>query len=232
MVRSLADGDVRPVATESGPLAFYTGPSPDGARGGTFFYNAGDPMAWRRPLVEVSAFHEAIPGITSRWPWPWRPVSTRSSVSWRSPVTARAGAVRRAAGRRDGPLPLAPATARHGDDGFAAGGPARGRHRAPRPGLDTPEALDVAIRHTAQAPNAAIEVDRYIADPGQATSYMIGRLEIQQLRREATERLGPAFSLPAFHGVVLGHGSLPLVELRRTVDRWVTGAMRERGAPI
>ena len=55
---------------------------------------------------------------------------------------------------------------------------------------------------------------------------MIGRLEIQQLRREAADRLGPAFSLPVFHGVVLGHGSLPLVELRRTVDQWVLGARR------
>ena len=221
----------RPVATESGPLAFYTGPSPDGARGGTFFYNAGDPTAWRRPLVEVSAFHEAIPGhhvqVALALEAGLHPVLGQLEVTgysegwglyaerlademalYRSPLQ-RLGMVMMDSLRA---VRLVVDTGLH----------ARGWTRA--------EALDVAIGHTAQAPlNAAIEVDRYVADPGQATSYMIGRLEIQQLRREAAERLGPAFSLPVFHGVVLGHGSLPLVELRRTVDRWVT---RERGAPI
>lgn len=34
------------------------------------------------------------------------------------------------------------------------------------------------------------EIDRYAVTPGQACSYMIGRLEIQRMRREAEERQG------------------------------------------
>ena len=62
------------------------------------------------------------------------------------------------------------------------------------------------------------EVDRYIVSPGQATSYMIGRLEIQRLRREAQQRLGDRFDVKAFHSAVLDSGSLPLDVLEKVVD--------------
>ena len=39
------------------------------------------------------------------------------------------------------------------------------------------------------------EIDRYICRPGQATSYMIGRLEIQRMRREAEQRQGERFDV-------------------------------------
>jgi uncharacterized protein (DUF885 family) len=54
------------------------------------------------------------------------------------------------------------------------------------------------------------EVDRYICSPGQATSYMVGRLEIQRMRREAEQRQGDRVDIRAFHAVVLESGSLPL----------------------
>ena len=69
--------------------------------------------------------------------------------------------------------------------------------------------------------NAAREIDRYIASPGQATSYMIGRLEIERLRSHATARLGDQFSLPDFHDAVLGNGMTPLGELGRTIETWI-----------
>ena len=46
--------------------------------------------------------------------------------------------------------------------------------------------------------------------PGQATSYMIGRLEIQRMRREAEQRQGEAFDIKAFHDAVLDSGPMPL----------------------
>jgi uncharacterized protein (DUF885 family) len=60
---------------------------------------------------------------------------------------------------------------------------------------------------------AEIEVDRYIAWPGQALAYKIGQIEIQNWRAEASRRKG--FSLPEFHDRLLALGSLPLPALRR-----------------
>ena len=61
------------------------------------------------------------------------------------------------------------------------------------------------------------EVDRYICSPGQACSYMVGRLELERMRREAEARQGSSFSVPRFHSVVLDGGSLPLGVLDQVV---------------
>jgi uncharacterized protein (DUF885 family) len=65
------------------------------------------------------------------------------------------------------------------------------------------------------------EVDRYIADPGQATAYMIGRLEIERLRHEAEKRLGSRFDIREFHDRVLENGGVPLPLLRSHLERWM-----------
>jgi uncharacterized protein (DUF885 family) len=67
----------------------------------------------------------------------------------------------------------------------------------------------------------ASEVDRYIADPGQATAYMIGRLEIERLREEASSKRGARFDLREFHDHVLENGNVPLSVLRTQVERWL-----------
>src|SRR4029453_4889904 len=52
-----------------------------------------------------------------------------------------------------------------------------------------------------------VEVEPYIADPGQALGYKIGQMEIARLRREAEQKLRPKFDVKAFHRVVLTNGS-------------------------
>ncbi|MBQ5962100.1 DUF885 family protein [Massilia sp. ZL223] len=67
----------------------------------------------------------------------------------------------------------------------------------------------------------AQEVERYVAWPGQANAYMIGMLRIVELREKARKELGDKFSLPAFHDLVLGAGSVPLDVLGELVDGWI-----------
>ena len=66
------------------------------------------------------------------------------------------------------------------------------------------------------------EVQRYIVTPGQATSYKIGMLKIQELRRKAEGELGDGFDIKGFHDTVLGGGALPLALLERQVDGWIS----------
>lgn len=65
------------------------------------------------------------------------------------------------------------------------------------------------------------EVDRYVAQPGQACAYMIGQLAILELRERAKSELGERFSLKEFHNVVLDTGTVPLDLLERAVDRYI-----------
>jgi uncharacterized protein (DUF885 family) len=68
---------------------------------------------------------------------------------------------------------------------------------------------------------ARSETERYMVWPGQALGYKIGSLKIVELRARATAALGPKFSLPKFHQIVLGDGTMPLALLEAKVDRWI-----------
>ncbi|MDC7807203.1 DUF885 domain-containing protein [Luteimonas sp BLCC-B24] len=70
----------------------------------------------------------------------------------------------------------------------------------------------------------ASEVDRYVVMPGQATSYMIGQLEIIRLRDKARDALGGRFDPRAFHNRVLLTGVVPLELLEREVDDFIAKA--------
>ena len=65
------------------------------------------------------------------------------------------------------------------------------------------------------------EVRRYIVWPGQATSYKIGMIKIQDLRAEAERELGGEFDIRGFHDTVLGSGAMPLSLLERRVRAWI-----------
>jgi uncharacterized protein (DUF885 family) len=96
-------------------------------------------------------------------------------------------------------------------------------------GWSRQEAAEYMWSHTATTrANVDNEINRYIAWPGQALAYMIGRREIRRLRDVAEKRLGAAFDVRAFHGTVLGQGAVPLGVLEQLVERWVSETVEER----
>jgi len=85
---------------------------------------------------------------------------------------------------------------------------------------------DKAIQYfTDNSPRAVkdiqVEVDRYIAFPGQAVSYKVGQLKIMELKNMAQKELGDKFDIRSFHDMVLGSGGIPLSVLENNVREWI-----------
>jgi uncharacterized protein (DUF885 family) len=65
------------------------------------------------------------------------------------------------------------------------------------------------------------EVDRYISWPGQALSYYLGQMAIQEARARAEKALGSKFDIRHFHDTVLQVGSVPLPVLQQRIDQFI-----------
>jgi uncharacterized protein (DUF885 family) len=207
--------------TEVGAKAFYYPPATDGSRGGTFFVNTVDPETWGRFELEAMAFHEGVPGhhlqlaIAAELPdsmpefrkhlhnsayaegWGLYTERLSDEMGLYSSAVDRMG-MYSADSMRACRLVV--------DTGLHALGWSR------------QQAIDYMVANSPLTEGVCRpEVDRYICTPGQATSYMIGRLEIQRMRAEAEQRQGAAFDIKQFHSAVLDSGSLPLEVLDRVV---------------
>jgi len=88
------------------------------------------------------------------------------------------------------------------------------------------KAVEYALANSSR-PELAVraEIRRYFHNPGQATAYKIGMLEIQALRARAEQALGDKFDIKGFHDLILGSGPLPMKKLGEQVDRWITQSL-------
>ncbi len=217
---------VEPVPEASAPgapPAYYLPPALDGSRAGTYFLNTASPKDRFRHTAEAYAFHEAVPGhhfqlvIAQQMtgvPAARRLLHDTASAEGWGLYSER----------------LADEMGLYADDISRLGMLTADSWRAGRLVVDTglhalgwsrSRAVDWLASNTPLSPvDIETEVDRYIAMPGQALSYMVGRLELQRLRAESSARLGAGFDLRAFHDLVLGAGPLPLPVLRGVVERW------------
>lgn len=104
-------------------------------------------------------------------------------------------------------------------------------HRAVRLVVDTgmhakgwtrEQAIQYCLENEAE-PEAGIisEIERYMANPGQALAYKIGQLKILELRHKAEKELGDKFQIGEFHNQVLETGCVPLKLLENKIDRWI-----------
>jgi len=84
------------------------------------------------------------------------------------------------------------------------------------------EAIDFFSKNSAKTLNdITVEIDRYIAWPGQALAYKIGELKLQELKKRAKSELGEDFNIRDFHDLVLSEGSVPLSILESMLNNWI-----------
>lgn len=105
-------------------------------------------------------------------------------------------------------------------------------HRAIRLVVDTgihaknwsrEDAIQYSLDNEAE-PEASIisEIERYMANPGQALSYKIGQLKIRELRAKAKKELGNKFDIREFHNQILETGCIPLELLESKINKWIS----------
>lgn len=104
-------------------------------------------------------------------------------------------------------------------------------HRAIRLVVDTgihakgwsrEKAIQYSLDNEAEGEASIIsEIERYMANPGQALSYKIGQLKIRELRAKAKKELGDKFDIKEFHNQVLETGCIPLALLENKIDKWI-----------
>ena len=216
---------VPPSEAPGGTAAYYMQPAVDGSRPGTYFANTYDVGERFRHLSEVTAFHEAIPGHHFQ-------ISTAMALGG-LPLLRRIGGFNAyIEGWGLYCERLADEMGLYSDDLSRLGMLSMDSMRAARLVVDTglhakgwsrQRAVDFMRENTPMPPiEISSEVDRYIAYPGQALSYMVGRLEIQRIRADARDRLGENFDIRGFHDVVLSGGAVPLSVLDAAVGEWVS----------
>ncbi len=219
-----------PAETAEGTTtAYYNQGSPENGIAGTYYVNTS--KLNQRPLWEIPplSVHEAVPGhhhqiaLQQELPQPeWRRYGTffTAFVEGWGLYSERLGIEM---GLYDTPAKdmgrlsyeMWRATRLVVDTGLHAKGWSKQR------------AIDFMTDNSAlSAANIEAEVNRYIADPGQALAYKLGELKIRELRARAEQQLGPKFDLRRFHDAVLGQGSVPLDTLETQINDWIAS---ERG---
>jgi len=204
--------------TERTASASYTTPAPDGSRPGIFWMPLPGP-SFNIPGMKTLAIHEAVPGHHFQLALQQE---RRDAPLWQRQRVFGGGSA-----NSEGWALYAERLAIEqgwydGDDIGLLGAWDAQLFRARRLVVDTglharrwtrQQAIDYGI--------SVSEVERYVANPGQACAYMVGQLRILALRDEARAALGPRFSLPAFHDVVLRAGSVPLDVMADVVQAWI-----------
>lgn len=210
---------------DGAPQHYYPG-TPDGSRPGIYYAHLSDMKAMPKNELEVIAYHEGLPGHHMQ-------ISIAQELTgiptFRTQVRFTA--------YTEGWALYSEALAKEMPNTFRSVYSDFGRlgsemWRAIRLVVDTglhhkawsqQQAVDYFSANSA-TPQATVETEvrRYLVLPGQATSYKIGMLDIQRLRKHAKQQLGEKFDIRAFHDVILDGGALPLSLLDRKVNGWIT----------
>ncbi len=211
-----------PKAIEAGaPGGYYQRGSLDGSRPGAYYINLRDTAELARWKLPTLTYHEGIPGhhlqISLMQETPGLPLLRKMAFfsgygeGWA--LYAEQLAVEMGL-YKDDPLGLIGqlqaslfrAVRLVIDSGLHAQGWSR------------EQAIEYYVATLGEKRSAATsEVERYCVWPGQACSYMIGKLAWLRLRSQAQAKLGDKFDIKAFHDAGLLSGAVPLDVLDRVM---------------
>jgi uncharacterized protein (DUF885 family) len=89
------------------------------------------------------------------------------------------------------------------------------------------QALKYYIDNIGDAEASAItEIERYAVWPGQASSYMVGKITWLRARERARKALGRKFDIRKFHDAGLLAGGTPLTVLDQVIDNYIAAAKK------
>lgn len=215
------------VATTEGALAYYATAPTDGSGPATFFFNVSDPSAWATFSLEAITYHESIPGHHFQ-------LSHAMENAELHPLHSQINLSAYSEGWGLYAERLSDEMGLYSSDWDRVGMLYADSMRACRLVVDTglhelgwsrQEAIDYVVSNSPlSVQQVEGEIDRYIGAPGQAVSYMVGRVEIEKIRADAEHRLGSQFDLTAFHDLVLSRGIVTLPTLRAMVEAWMPQA--------
>jgi uncharacterized protein (DUF885 family) len=209
--------------------AEYMQGSPDGTRPGVFYVPILDPAKMSSHRVESLFLHEAIPGHHYQVSLQQenRALPKLRQFAWYGAMGEGWALYAESLGKELG---------LYQDPYQYLGALGSETHRAIRLVVDTglhtgrigrEEAIAyMRANESISESRATAEIERYMAMPGQALSYMIGALKIKELRARYEKRLGSAFSLAAFHDELLEGGVLPLDVLESKMEAWAARRAR------
>jgi uncharacterized protein (DUF885 family) len=207
--------------------AFYQAPPKDGSRPGIYYANLYNMADMPRYQLEALAFHEGLPGHHMQ-----RAITVALDDIPEFQKYASFTAFTEGWGLYT--EELAKEMGFYEDPYSDFGRLAMELWRACRLVVDTgihskrwtrEEAIEYLIENTPNSLGDATKaIERYIAMPGQATAYLIGKLRIMELREEARAALGEGFDIRDFHDEVLKDGPVPLSLLEQKVDGMVAAA--------
>jgi len=216
---------VEPFREQAGAAQHYFPSTPDGSRPGVYYAHLLDMKQMPKRELEVIAYHEGLPGHHMQ-------IAIQQELEGVPTFRTQAGFTAYSEGwglysewlSKQMPGTFQDPLSEFGRLGSEIWRAVRlvvdtGLHSK---GWTEQQAIDYFLANTA-APEgqARSEVRRYIVLPGQATSYKIGMLKIQELRRKAEAELGDDFDIRAFHDTILGGGAMPMAILERRVDEWI-----------
>jgi uncharacterized protein (DUF885 family) len=215
-----------PKAIEAGaPGGYYNSPSLDGKRPGIYWINLRDSGEQPKFLLPTLTYHEAIPGHhlqlalnNEAGDLPLiRKVIGFSGYSEGWALYAEELAVEMGMYKGD---PVGEVGMIH-DAMFRA---VRlvvdsGMHFY---GWSREQAVKYMVDNVGDQESAAItEIERYCVWPGQACSYMVGKITFLEQRARAKKELGGKFDIRKFHDAVLLSGGTPLKVLENVVGDYI-----------